>query len=99
MITRSTTIISDYDCDDHDDDDDDSSMMYIIRAMLTFIDDDIGLTALQAPSRWNRQALVSSMSEPEDILVIFNFYLGTFYLLATNCCGKEKFRHQNCLQR
>ena len=42
--------------------------------MLTFIDDDIGLTALEAPSRWNRQALVSSMSEPEDILVIFNFF-------------------------
>ena len=33
MITMSTTIISDYDCDDHDDevydDDDDSSMMYV----------------------------------------------------------------------
>ena len=41
----STTIISDYDCDDDDyeanDGDDDSSMMYIIRARLTFIDDDI----------------------------------------------------------
>ena len=74
MITRSTTIISVYDCDDHDDDDDDSSMMYIIRAMLTFIDDDIGLTALEAPSRWNRQALVSSMSEPEDILVLSKLY-------------------------
>ena len=21
----------------------------------------------------------------------------SFYLLTTNCCGKEKFRHQNCL--
>ena len=45
MSTMSTTIIGDYDCDDHDDEvddgDDDSNMMYIIRARLTFIDDDI----------------------------------------------------------
>ena len=74
MITRSTTIISDFDCDDYDDDDDDSSMIYIIRAMMTFIDDDIGLTALEAPSRWNCQALVSSMSEPDDIVVLSKSY-------------------------
>ena len=48
--------------------------MRISEERSTFVDDDIGLTALEAPSRWNSQALVSSMSEPEDILILSKSY-------------------------